>query len=67
MNDDYCVDTVITNSWSKIAPFWPLKNLIAVNPIAGFKHLTFEKALHQAHIYFQQKDIPDRAIAFKSC
>ena len=59
MNDDYCVDTAITNSWSKIAPFWPLKNLIAVNPIAGFEHLTFEKALHQAHIYFQQKDIPD--------
>lgn len=57
--DDYCVDTAITNSWSKIAPFWPLKNLIAVNPIAGFEHLTFEKALHQAHIYFQQKDIPD--------
>ena len=58
MNDDYCVDTAITNSWSKIAPFWPLKNLIAVNPIAGFEHLTFEKALNQAHIYFQQKDIP---------
>lgn len=57
-NDNYALQTAIENSWSKIAPFWPLKNLIAVNPLAGFENLTFEKALEEAHAYFQPHDIP---------
>lgn len=49
----------IADSWSKISPFWPLKNLIAVNPISGFEDLPFDKALLQAQAYFQQKNFPE--------
>ncbi len=58
IDDSYSINTAIKKSWSKIAPFWPLKNLIAVNPIAGFEDLPFEEALRQAKAYFQQKDMP---------
>lgn len=57
-NDSYSINTAITNCWKKIAPFWPLKNLIAVNPIAGFESLKFEEGLRQAHAYFQQQEMP---------
>lgn len=56
--DDVSIDQLVEKSWSKIAPFWPLKNLIAVNPISGFEELTFEEALRQANAYFQQPEIP---------
>ncbi|GAB4162165.1 MAG: DUF2309 domain-containing protein [Rickettsiaceae bacterium] len=58
-NDCHSLEMAITGGWSKIAPFWPLKNLIAVNPIAGFEDLSFEEGLKQAQAYFQQKDIPE--------
>lgn len=57
-NNSQSIDTAIINSWKKIAPFWPLKNLIAVNPIAGFEELTFEEGLKQANAHFQQKEMP---------
>lgn len=44
--------------WQTIAPFWPLKNLIAVNPLQGFEGLSFEKALGEGASYFQQATIP---------
>lgn len=50
---------IIDDSWSKIAPFWPLKNIIAVNPIAGFEDLPFEEGLRHAQAYFQQSDLPE--------
>ena len=53
------VHLAIEQSWAKTAPFWPLKNLIAVNPIAGFESLPFEDAMHHARAYFQQPDIPE--------
>ena len=59
-NDNLSIETAIDNSWSKIAPFWPLKNLIAVNPIAGFENLPFEQALKQAKAYFQQQHMPEQ-------
>ena len=49
----------ITDSWSKIAPCWPLKNIIAINPLSGFVDLDFETALTQAAGYFQTKKIPE--------
>ena len=48
----------LENSWKKIAPFWPLKNLIAVNPLAGFEDLPFEEGLATANAYFQQPHMP---------
>ncbi len=52
------INAAITGSWEKIAPLWPLKNLIAVNPIAGFEDMEFQMALKHAHAYFQQNDLP---------
>lgn len=49
----------IKKSWAKIAPFWPLKNLIAVNPLQGFEDLSIEEALIQAAVYFEQDCLPD--------
>jgi uncharacterized protein YbcC (UPF0753/DUF2309 family) len=49
----------VQESWSRIAPFWPLKNLVAVNPLHGFEDLPFEEALQQAQNYFQQRDLPE--------
>lgn len=53
----------INNAWSKIAPSWPLRNLIAVNPLAGFEDLPFEEALKQAQSYFQQPFLPEKMLA----
>ena len=36
---------LVKNSFTKIAPFWPLKNLIAVNPLQGLEDLPIEEAL----------------------
>ena len=52
------IHAAIAKSWSKIAPFWPLKNLVAVNPVAGFEGLRFEEALAQANAFFQQQEMP---------
>jgi len=52
------LQNAIEKSWSKIAPFWPLKNLIAVNPLAGFETLPFEEGLKQGQTFFQQSDLP---------
>lgn len=54
---DNLADAVMA-SWSNIAPFWPLKNLIAVNPLRGLEHLPVEQALIQGAAWFQQEDIP---------
>lgn len=58
-NNSYQLEIAIAGSWSKIAPFWPIKNLIAVNPIAGFEDLSFQEGLNHAQAYFQQKDLPE--------
>lgn len=48
----------IAESWKPIAPFWPLKNLIAVNPLQGFEDMPFEDALVAGESFFEQKQIP---------
>lgn len=50
----------VKESWQKITPFWPLKNLVAVNPLHGFQDLPFEEALLQGAAFFQQKDFPQQ-------
>ena len=54
----HLIEAAIAASWSKVAPFWPLKNLIAVNPVYGFEGLPFEAGLKQAQAHFQQKHLP---------
>ena len=46
------LDTKINQAWSLIAPVWPLKNFVAANPLQGFEHLPFEKAINQGAYYF---------------
>ena len=52
------MEDIIKKSWKIIAPFWPLKNLIAVNPLQGLEDLAFEEALTDASSYFEIKELP---------
>ena len=54
------IQDVITESWQKIAPFWPLKNLIAVNPLQGLEDLSIEQAMVEGAAYFQQQNLPQQ-------
>lgn len=49
----------ISLCWEKIAPFWPLKNLIAVNPLQGFECYPFEDAVLKGAGYFQNALPPE--------
>jgi uncharacterized protein len=50
----------INSAWNKIAPFWPLQNLIACNPLQGFEDLPIEEALKNGSAFFQQKNLPTK-------
>lgn len=52
------IDNIIEESWRKISPFWPLKNLIAVNPLQGFEDLPIEIAMIESATLFEQKELP---------
>lgn len=52
------LDDQIQATWQIIAPFWPLKNLIAVNPLQGFETLPIEEALKQSSAYFLKRSLP---------
>ncbi len=45
--------TQLDSSWRVIPPYWPLNNLIAVNPLVGFEDYYFEQALSSAQNLFQ--------------
>lgn len=49
----------ISHSFNTIAPSWPLKNLIAVNPLQGLEDLPVEEALPLGSAYFQQTSLPE--------
>lgn len=51
-------ETAISKAWDKIAPTWPLQNIIACNPLQGFENLEFTQALKLADKFFRQKDVP---------
>jgi uncharacterized protein YbcC (UPF0753/DUF2309 family) len=59
-NTSEIIDIAVEQTWSKIAPFWPLKNLIAVNPLQGFEDSHFDDAISYAHGYFQQQNLPSQ-------
>ncbi|GAB3772977.1 DUF2309 domain-containing protein [Spirosoma horti] len=56
--DTTSVSDLVAQSFKTIAPFWPLKNLIAVNPLQGLEDLPFEEALPLGSAYFQQASLP---------
>ncbi len=51
------IKDLVDSSWRVIPPFWPLKNLIAANPLIGFEGQPFEQALTQAQVWFQTADL----------
>jgi len=53
----------IKESWAKIAPFWPLQNLIAANPLQGFENIKIEDAFVEGQVHFQQQDLPEPMLA----
>ncbi len=57
-NQEKSLEKRIKESWEVIAPFWPLKALVAVNPLQGLENLPIETALLQSAAYFQQEFIP---------
>ncbi len=57
------INSLVSESFKVIAPFWPLKNLIAVNPLQGLEDLPIEEALNTAARYFEQIDIPKKMVA----
>ncbi|MEM1283460.1 MAG: putative inorganic carbon transporter subunit DabA [Chlamydiota bacterium] len=50
---------LINKAWSKLAPFWPIKEFVGVNPLQGFIDKPIEEALVAAESFFQQEDIPE--------
>ncbi len=50
--------SLILQAWEKIAPCWPLKNIIAVNPLQGFETMPFEEAMNHGIAYFEQSNFP---------
>lgn len=60
MDETSTIQALVNVAWLKISPSWPLKNLIAVNPISGFEDLPFEEALKETKAYFRQKHLPEK-------
>lgn len=54
----YPLNDCLRLSFKKIPPFWPLKNLIAVNPLQGLEDLPIEEAFEMGALYFQQDHLP---------
>lgn len=57
------VHELVKGSFRNIAPFWPLQNLIAVNPLQGFEDLPIEEALKRGSAYFEQADLPQEMLS----
>ncbi|MFY7843040.1 MAG: DUF2309 domain-containing protein [Rhabdochlamydiaceae bacterium] len=54
---------LVKEAFKTISPFWPLKNLIAVNPLQGLEDLPIEEALDKGQAYFEQVDIPEHLLS----
>lgn len=52
-----------SKTFDKIAPFWPLQNLIAINPLQGFEDLTIEDALKEGSAYFEKSYLPNEMLS----
>jgi len=60
--EEYDMKDIISESWSKLSPFWPLKNLIAVNPLQGLEDLPIEQAIAEGSALFQQDNLPTQML-----
>ena len=50
---------MINNVWGKIAPFWPLRNLVACNPFWGYINQPFEDVIKKHANLFRIKNLPE--------
>ncbi len=53
------INPMIQEAWKTIAPFWPLRNLVSINPLQGLEDFPIEQALIKANALFQYADFPD--------
>lgn len=53
------IHNMVKKSFGLIAPFWPLHNLIAVNPLQGLESMSIEDAMITAARYFECQHIPE--------
>lgn len=60
MQDYSEISNLVQSCFAKVAPFWPLQNLIAVNPLQGFEDFPIEDALKAGATYFEQIDLPQK-------
>ncbi len=58
LKEENIMKNIVKNSWDKIAPTWPLQNIIACNPLQGFENLNFETALKKGFSLFQNPQLP---------
>lgn len=56
--DNSSISSVIKASWNHVGPSWPLRNVIAVNPLQGLEELPIEQAMIEAEALFQQQSLP---------
>lgn len=56
----------IENASEAITPFWPLKNFIAANPLAGFENMGFSEAVTKGADLFGGKGFPSRKMGQKA-
>jgi hypothetical protein len=56
------IKEIVSEATQIIAPFWPLKNLIACNPLQGLEKHSFDQALLLSKKYFQRDDLPESLI-----
>lgn len=57
-NQNKYAENLAIESFKVASPFWPLKNLIAVNPLQGLEELPIEEALLIGASYFEQEVLP---------
>lgn len=55
-------ENILEKSWQNIAPFWPLQNLIATNPLLGMENIKFNEAVNLGSSYFEQDNLPQEIL-----
>ena len=57
------LSALIANASETLAPYWPLRSFIAVNPLQGLEHLPFEQAVAEGAARFGGRGYPSDRLA----
>ncbi|MBK1667951.1 hypothetical protein CKO28_07870 [Rhodovibrio sodomensis] len=63
MPDRARLSALIANASETLAPYWPLRSFIAVNPLQGLEHLPFEQAVAEGAARFGGRGYPSDRLA----